>query len=87
MAKFSSSSDVLAKVRAIVAEQFVIENIQDLSNGANFISDLGADSLDVVELVMALEEQFELQISDENTTKIKTVQDAADVLSEILGVK
>lgn len=87
MAQFSSFSEVLAKVRSIVADQFCIENIEELDNNANFIKDLGADSLDVVELVMALEEQFELQISDEYTTQIKTVQEAAEVLAKILGVK
>ncbi len=68
------ASSVEAKVKEIVCEQLgVSEN--EVTPGASFIEDLGADSLDIVELVMALEEEYEMEISDEDAEKIKTVQD------------
>jgi len=86
MAKFSSFSEILSKVREIVTDQFCIDASQELDNNAYFIRDLGADSLDVVELVMVLEQQFEIQISDEYTTKIHTVQEAAELIAKMLEV-
>jgi acyl carrier protein len=53
-----------------------------VTNEASFMDDLGADSLDTVELVMALEEEFEVEISDEDAEKIQTVQDAVDYITE-----
>jgi acyl carrier protein len=87
MAKFSSFSEILSKVREIVADQFCLDSLEDLDNYAYFIRDLGADSLDVVELVMIFEEQFEIRISDEYITQIQTVQEAAEVISQILEIK
>jgi acyl carrier protein len=87
MAKFSSFPEVLSKVREIVAEQFCLDSIEDLDNYAYFIRDLGADSLDVVELVMVFEEKFEIRISDEYITQIQTVQEAAEIISQILEIK
>jgi acyl carrier protein len=88
MKKFSflkniSDPEILSKVREIVAEHFCLDNVQDLENNALFMKDLGADSLDVVELVMILEEQFEIHIGDEYTSQIKTVQEAADVITKL----
>jgi len=84
---YSSYPEVLEKVREIVADQFCIDPIEQLDNKANFIRDLGADSLDVVELVMALEESFELEVSGEYTSQIQTVEEAAEVIAEIRGIE
>ncbi len=69
------------KVRAIIAEQLGI-NEDQVKAESSFIEDLGADSLDIVELVMAMEEEFEIEIPDEEAENIKTVQDALDYVSE-----
>jgi len=69
------------RIKEIVAEQLGVEGSQ-VTNEASFMDDLGADSLDTVELVMALEEEFDIEISDENAEKIQTVQDAIDYISE-----
>ena len=63
------------KVREIVAEQLGVD-VEEVTEDASFIDDLGADSLDTVELVMALEEAFGVEIPDEDAEKIKTVNDA-----------
>jgi len=67
--------DVGGKVKEIIAEQ-LNQDAGGIDNAANFVNDLGADSLDVVELVMAFEEAFDLEIPDEDAEKIQTVQDA-----------
>ena len=69
------------RVKEIVAEQLGVDEAQ-VTNEASFMDDLGADSLDTVELVMALEEEFEVEISDEDAEKIQTVQDAVDYITE-----
>ena len=69
------------RVKEIVAEQLGVDEGQ-VTNEATFMDDLGADSLDTVELVMALEEEFEVEISDEDAEKIQTVQDAVDYVTE-----
>jgi acyl carrier protein len=69
------------RIKEIVAEQLGVEASQ-VTNEASFMDDLGADSLDTVELVMALEEEFDIEISDENAEKIQTVQDAIDYITE-----
>nr|YP_010443767.1 acyl carrier protein [Vacuolaria virescens]UTE94654.1 acyl carrier protein [Vacuolaria virescens] len=81
-----SFPEILLKVRAIVLEQFCLE-AEELDNEADFIRDLGADSLDVVELVMTLEEKFGVQITEENTVKIHTVYEAAEIVAQILKLK
>ncbi|PIE33214.1 acyl carrier protein [candidate division KSB3 bacterium] len=65
----------MEKVREIVAEQLGVD-IDEVTEEASFIDDLGADSLDTVELVMALEEEFGIEIPDEDAEKISTVKDA-----------
>ena len=65
------------RVKKIVAEQLGV-NEADVKNDSSFVNDLGADSLDTVELVMALEEEFETEIPDEEAEKITTVQLAID---------
>ena len=68
------------RVRKIVAEQLGV-NEADIKNESSFVDDLGADSLDTVELVMALEEEFECEIPDEDAEKITTVQQAIDYIT------
>jgi len=74
-------SSIEKRVKEIVAEQLGVDETQ-VTNEASFMDDLGDDSLDTVELVMALEEEFDIEISDENAEKIQTVQDAVDYLTE-----
>jgi acyl carrier protein len=73
-------SDTEQRVKTIIAQQLEIPP-QDVKNTASFIDDLGADSLAIVELVLAFEEEFELDIPDEETERIRTVQDAVDYIS------
>jgi acyl carrier protein len=74
-------STVEQQVKAIVAEQLGVK-AEQVTSTASFVDDLGADSLDTVELVMALEEEFEIEIPDEDAEKITTVQQAIDYISE-----
>lgn len=76
-------SDTVARVKKIVAEQLNVEEDKVVPT-ASFIDDLGADSLDTVELVMAFEEEFEIEIPDEVAESISTVQDAVDKITEHL---
>jgi acyl carrier protein len=75
-------SNVEEQVKKIVAEQLGVK--EDIANDASFVDDLGADSLDTVELVMALEEEFECEIPDEEAEKITTVQLAIDYIEKNL---
>jgi acyl carrier protein len=68
------------RVKKIVAEQLGV-NEAEIKNESSFLDDLGADSLDMVELVMALEDEFETEIPDEEAEKITTVQQAVDYIS------
>jgi acyl carrier protein len=77
-------STVAEQVRKIVAEQLGVKE-EELKNDASFVDDLGADSLDTVELVMALEEAFETEIPDEVAEKITTVQQAIDYIESNLN--
>jgi len=74
-------SDVLGKVQEIVVEHLGVE-ADKVVEGANFIDDLGADSLDTVELVMAFEEEFGIEIPDDAAEKIATVGDAVKFIAE-----
>jgi acyl carrier protein len=74
-------SSIQDQVKAIVAEQLGVKE-EEVTNDASFVDDLGADSLDTVELVMALEEAFECEIPDEEAEKITTVQQAIDYVTE-----
>ena len=77
-------SNIEARVRKIIIEQLGVKEEQ-VTNEASFVEDLGADSLDTVELVMALEEEFELEIPDEDAEKITTVQQAIDYITTHLS--
>ncbi|APC96220.1 acyl carrier protein [Pseudofrancisella aestuarii] len=74
-----STNEVYAKVNSIIVEQLGVKE-EDLRPEASFIDDLGADSLDTVELVMALEEEFDTEIPDEDAEKIRTVKDVYDYI-------
>ena len=76
-------SDIEQRVKKIVAEQLGTD-LANLKNESSFIDDLGADSLDTVELVMALEEEFNTEIPDEEAEKITTVQQAIDYINKNL---
>lgn len=73
-------SDIEQRVKKIVTEQLGA-NEADVKNESSFVDDLGADSLDTVELVMALEEEFDCEIPDEEAEKITTVQQAIDYVT------
>ena len=71
--------NVEEKVKSIIADQLSVDEAQ-VKPDASFINDLGADSLDTVELIMALEEEFGIEISDDEAEKIQTVQAAVDYI-------
>lgn len=75
--------DSLERIVDIVVEELAIDR-EEVTTDASFIEDLGADSLDVVELVMAFEEEFDVEIPDEDAEEIQTVQDAVDYMEENL---
>lgn len=74
-----TQEEIFEKVKTIVADQLSVD-AAEVTPTASFANDLSADSLDVVELVMALEEEFEIEIPDEAAEEIKTVQDAVDFI-------
>ncbi|MCL5798984.1 MAG: acyl carrier protein [Gammaproteobacteria bacterium] len=74
-----SNADIDKRVKKIIAEQLGVKEEQ-ITPQASFVDDLGADSLDIVELVMALEEEFECEIPDEEAEKITTVKQAIDYI-------
>jgi acyl carrier protein len=71
--------EVSQKVKKIIAEQLGRPE-EEIKDQASFLGDLGADSLDIVELIMTLEEEFDTEISDEEAEKIQTVQEAVDYI-------
>jgi acyl carrier protein len=71
--------EVLDRIKQIIADQLGIDE-EEVVPGASFIDDLGADSLDIVELIMAFEEEFDMEIPDEDAEKIKTVQNVVDYI-------
>jgi len=74
-------SSIYDQVKAIIVEQLGVD-AEDVKTEASFVDDLGADSLDIVELVMALEEKFDLQIPDEDAEKIRKVGEAVKYIQE-----
>ena len=75
------AEDTYAKVKKIIVEQLGVDEAE-VTPTASFVDDLNADSLDLVELIMSLEETFGMEISDEEAEKIVTVQDAVDYITE-----
>ena len=70
----ASSEEITERIKSIIVEQLGVSK-EELTPQASFIEDLGADSLDIVELIMALEEEYEMEIPDEDAEKIQTVED------------
>jgi len=77
----AAKKEIVEKVKQIISEQLGVDEAE-VTPSASFTDDLGADSLDQVELVMALEEAFALSLSDEDTEKVLTVQDAIDYVDK-----
>jgi len=77
----SGPESVAEKVKVIIVEQLGVEE-EEITMNSSFIEDLGADSLDIVELVMALEEEFEIVIPDEDAEKIRTVGQAVKYIQD-----
>jgi acyl carrier protein len=77
-------ADFIERVKKIIIEQLDVAE-EDVVLTASFVDDLGADSLDQVELIMAMEEEFNVSISDEDAEKILTVQDAIDYVQKAMG--
>jgi len=84
MADVKAKVNVAEKIKQIVSEQLGVDEAE-VTPTASFVDDLGADSLDTVELVMAFEEAFELEIPDEEAEKIRTVQDAISYVEKKAG--
>jgi acyl carrier protein len=81
MATGEKQKEIVEKVKQIISEQLGVEEAE-VTPSASFTDDLGADSLDQVELVMALEENFDIEIPDDAAEKIRTVQDAIDYIDK-----
>ncbi|MBU5437738.1 acyl carrier protein [Tissierella sp. MSJ-40] len=75
---------ILEKIKGIISGQFDIDE-EDITLDTSFKDDLSADSLDLVELIMALEDEFDLEVEDDEVESIKTVGDAVDYIKNILG--
>ena len=76
-----SSEEILEKVKGIIVEQLGVTDTS-VTMEASFIDDLGADSLDIVELIMAIEEEFDIEIPDSDAEKVVTVGDVVDYIKE-----
>jgi acyl carrier protein len=77
-------ADLVERIKKIICEQLDVAE-EDVVPSASFVDDLGADSLDQVELIMAMEEEFNVSITDEDAEKIVTVQNAIDYVKKALG--
>jgi len=73
---------VLEKVKEVISEQLDVEDLDSITTETTFIDDLGADSLDIVELIMALEEEFDMEIPEEEAEKITSVGDVVTYIED-----
>lgn len=80
----ASAEEITERVKAIIVEQLGV-SLEEVNPEASFIEDLGADSLDIVELIMALEEEYDMEIPDEDAEKIQTVQDVLSYITSKQG--
>ncbi|MGE5561415.1 MAG: acyl carrier protein [Chloroflexota bacterium] len=78
-----TKEQIFEKVKGIVVDQLGVDE-EDVTLEASFLTDLGADSLDLVELIMAIEEEFDIEIPDEEAERIQTVNDAVEYIKENL---
>ena len=74
--------EILGKVKKVISEQLGIDDLETITMDTTFIDDLGADSLDIVELIMALEEEFDMEVPEAEAEKIITVGDVVTYISE-----
>jgi acyl carrier protein len=79
-----SEHEIFEKVRDIIIDQLGVDE-EEVKPESSFVDDLGADSLDIVEVVMALEEEFEIEIPDEDAEHIRTVEEAVEYIQEKVG--
>ena len=79
-------SELSERVKAIIADQLMVE-VSEVHDESSFVEDLGADSLDTVELIMEFEDEFGIEVSDEDAEKISTVGDAIAYLEKLVGEK
>jgi acyl carrier protein len=82
----SAMSDVSEKVKAIICDQLMVDQ-EEINDTSSFVEDLGADSLDTVELIMEFEDEFGIEIPDEQAEKISTVGEAVAYLEKLLAEK
>jgi acyl carrier protein len=78
--EMATSEEITERVKSIIVEQLGV-SMEEVTPEASFIDDLGADSLDIVELIMALEEEYDLEIPDEDAEKIQTVKDVINYIT------
>lgn len=76
----ASAEEIAERVKSIIVEQLGV-SMEEVTPAASFIEDLGADSLDIVELIMALEEEYDMEIPDEDAEKIQTVDDVISYIT------
>ena len=79
-------SELAERVKTIIADQLMVE-VSEIHDESSFVEDLGADSLDTVELIMEFEDEFGIEVSDEDAEKISTVGDAIAYLEKLVGEK
>lgn len=76
----SSTDEISSRIKSIISEQLGVP-LEDITEAAHFINDLGADSLDIVELIMALEEEWDIEIPDDDAEKMQTVKDVINYVT------